>query len=135
MDNVISFTPNQLVGFITTICACCAGVATLVGIIIKIVMRMKKPEIEQNERLTACENRLTAIEQQNKIFTQYFINDNNRFNAIENSTKAILGTLRALLKHAINGNDKEQLIKADSNLDDFLINSNYKPRTDEQHNV
>ena len=131
MDNTISFTPNELVGFITTICACCAGVATLVGIIIKVVMRLKKPEIEQNERLKALEDDVKALKEQNKIFTQYFINDNNRFNAIENSTKAILSTLRALLKHAINGNDTAQLKQADADLDDFLIN-NYKPRTEEK---
>lgn len=131
MDNTISFTPNELVGFITTICACCAGVATLVGIIIKVVMRLKKPEIEQNERLKALEDDVKGLKEQNKIFTQYFINDNNRFNAIENSTKAILSTLRALLKHAINGNDTAQLKQADADLDDFLIN-NYKPRTEDK---
>lgn len=121
MDNVISFTPSELMGFITTICACCAGIATLVGIIVKIVMRMKKPEIEQNKRIKALEDDVQRIKEQNKLFAEYFSNDDKRFKEIEKSNKAILATLRALLKHAINGNDKEQLKKAEADLDVFLI--------------
>lgn len=121
MDKVISFTPSELMGFITTICACCAGIATLVGIIVKLVMRMKKPEIEQNKRIKQLEDDVKQIKEQNKLFAEYFTNDDKRFKEIEKSNKAILATLRALLKHAINGNDKEQLKKAEADLDVFLI--------------
>ena len=121
MDNVISFTPAQLVSFITAIAGACAGIATIVGIIIKMVMKMRAPELKQNERIKACEDRLKTLEEQNKLFNQYFINDDKRFKEIEKSNKAILATLRALLKHAINGNDKESLKKAEADLDIFLI--------------
>ena len=120
MDKVISFTPSELMGFITTICACCAGIATLVGIIVKLVMRMKKPELEQNKRIKQLEDDVKTIKDQNKLFAEYFTNDDKRFKEIEKSNKAILATLRALLKHAINGNDKEQL-KKEADLDVFLI--------------
>ena len=121
MDNVISFTPAELVGFITAIGGAIVTVGAVITLIFKLVNRVRAPEIKQNERIKEVEDRLKAVEEQNKIFTQYFINDNNRFNALEESNKAILSTLRALLRHAINGNDKDQLEKAEGDLDNFLI--------------
>lgn len=121
MDKVISFTPSELMGFITTICACCAGIATLVGIIIKVVMRMKKPEIEQNERIRACEDKVKTLEEQNKLFTQYFINDDKRFKEIEKSERITQGAILALLKHALNGDNTNQLEKTTAELEAYLI--------------
>ena len=59
MNNVISFTPSELVAFIGTIAGVCAGIATIVGVICKVVMRLKAPEVEQN-------NRIKALEEENK---------------------------------------------------------------------
>ena len=108
-------------GFITTICACCAGIATLVGIIIKIVMRMKKPEIEQNERIKALEDEVKTLKDKNELFTQYFINDDKRFKEIEKSTKITQGAILALLKHALNGNNTKQLEDTTAELEAYLI--------------
>ena len=121
METVITFTPAELVGFITAIGGCVVTVGAVVTLIFKLVNRIKAPENKQNERITALEEKIKAVEKQNEIFTQYFINDNNRFNALEKSNQAILCTLRALLKHAINGNDTAQLTKAEEDLDKFLI--------------
>lgn len=121
MDNVISFTPAELVGFITAIGGAIVTIGAVTTLIFKLVNRVKAPEVKQNERISALETRLKSIEDQNKLFTQYFINDDKRFKEIEKSNKAILATLRALLKHAINGNDKDALKKAEADLDIFLI--------------
>ena len=121
MDNAITFTPSELMGFITTICACCAGIATLVGIIIKIVMRMKRPEIEQNERIKALEDEVKGLKEQNKLFTQYFINDDRRFKGIEKSERITQGAILALLKHALNGNNTKQLEDTTAELEAYLI--------------
>lgn len=59
MNNVISFTPAELAAFIGTIAGVCAGIATIVGIIVKLIMRLKAPEVEQN-------NRIKALEEENK---------------------------------------------------------------------
>ena len=59
MNNVISFTPSELVAFIGTIAGVCAGIMTIVGVICKVVMRLKAPEMEQN-------NRIKTLEEENK---------------------------------------------------------------------
>ena len=89
--------------------------------IFKLVNRVKAPEIKQNERISALETRLKAVEEKNKEFSQYFINDDRRFKAIERSNKITQSALLALLKHSINGNDTESLKKAEKSLEEFLI--------------
>ena len=122
MDTVITFTPAELVAFVTAIGGAVVTVGAVATLIFKIVNRLRAPEIKQDERIKALEDKYSKLEEQNKIFTQYFINDNKRFNALEKSNQAILSTLRALLKHAINGNDREQLEDAEADLDRYLIN-------------
>lgn len=121
MDNVISFTPTELVGFITAIGGAIVTVGAVITLIFKLVNRVKAPEIKQNERISALETRIKEIEEKNKVFTQYFINDDKRFKAIERSNKITQSALLALLKHSINGNDTESLKKAEKSLEEFLI--------------
>ena len=121
MNNVISFTPTELVGFITAIRGAIVTIGAVITLIFKLVNRVRAPEIKQNERIKAVEDRLKAIEEQNKIFTQYFINDDKRFKAIERSNKITQSALLAILKHSINGQDIESLKKAEKSIEEFLI--------------
>lgn len=121
MNNVISFTPTELVGFITAIGGAIVTVGAVITLIFKLVNRVRAPEIKQNERIKSVEDRLKAVEEQNKIFTQYFINDDKRFKAIERSNKITQSALLAILKHSINGQDIESLKKAEKSIEEFLI--------------
>ena len=121
MNNVISFTPTELVGFITAIGGAIVTVGAVITLIFKLVNSVRAPEIKQNERIKSVEDRLKAVEEQNKIFTQYFINDDKRFKAIERSNKITQSALLAILKHSINGQDIESLKKAEKSIEEFLI--------------
>lgn len=121
MNNVISFTPTELVGFITAIGGAIVTIGAVITLIFKLVNRVRAPEIKQNERIKSVEDRLKAVEEQNKIFTQYFINDDKRFKAIERSNKITQSALLAILKHSINGQDIESLKKAEKSIEEFLI--------------
>ena len=114
MDTIISFTPSQLVAFIGSIAGVCAGLATITGFVVALVKRWKAPEVEQNARIEALEKKVEELEKR-------LGDGNNRFERIEETNIAILSTLRALLKHAINGNDIKALKEADKELDNFLI--------------
>ena len=121
MDYEITFTLNQLILFITTIGGVITMVAAVTTIIFKLVNRAKAPEVEQNRRIKALEDRLKTVEDQNKTFTQYFINDDKRFKEIENANRIIQSSILALLQHAINGDDIETLKKAEERLKDYLV--------------
>ena len=59
MDNTISFTVNQLIGFVTTVGGCIVVIEAVVLIVFKLISKVKAPEVEQN-------NRIKALEEENK---------------------------------------------------------------------
>lgn len=121
MDNVISFTPAQLIALILSVCAAIVTISAAIGVIAKALDKAKAPEKEQNERLDAHEKRLNALDEIVVKFREYFDNDDKRFKAIEKSNKITQSALLALLKHSLNGNDTESLKKAEKSLEEFLI--------------
>ena len=121
MDNVIQFTPAELVGFITAIGGAIVTVGAVATLIFKLFNRLRAPETKQNERIGALEEWKKETEETLKNFNQYFINDNTRFKDIERSNKITQGALLALLKHALNGNDLESLKDAEKELEAYLL--------------
>lgn len=132
MDNVISFTPSELVGFITAIGGAIVTIGAVAALIVKLFNRVKAPEEKQNKRLDALEKNYELLSEDLKEqkkeqaetvsrFMEYFTNDDNRFKAIERSNKITQGALLALLKHALNGNDVNSLKDAEKALEDYLI--------------
>ena len=121
MDNVISFTPAELIAFITAIGGAIVTIGAVITLIFKLFNKVREPETKQNERLDAIEERLDAQDETIETFRQYFTNDDNRFKAIERSNKITQGALLALLKHALNGNDVNSLRDAEKQLEAYLI--------------
>lgn len=121
MDNVISFTPAELVAFITAIGGAIVTIGGVVALIVKLVKKVRAPEVKQDERITALENKQKETDDILATFRQYFTNDDNRFKAIEKSNKITQGALLALLKHALNGNDVNSLQDAEKQLEAYLI--------------
>ena len=121
MDNIITFTPAQLIALVLGICGAIVTISAAIGVIAKALDKAKAPELKQNERLDAHEKRLNALDEIVVKFREYFDNDDKRFKAIEKSNKITQSALLALLKHSLNGNDTESLKKAEKSLEEFLI--------------
>lgn len=121
MDNVITFTPAQLISIILGICAAIVTISAAIGVIIKAIDKARAPEAEQNNRLDTIDKRLDNIDATIEKFKEYFTNDDNRFKAIEKSNKITQTALLALLKHSLNGNDVDALKTAEKSLEEYLI--------------
>ena len=121
MDNVISFTPAQLIALVLAICGAIVTISAAIGVIAKALEKARAPEKEQNERLDSHEKRLNALDDIIVKFREYFDNDDRRFKEIEKSNKVTQSALLALLKHSLNGNDTESLKEARKNLEEYLI--------------
>lgn len=121
MDNVIQFTPSQLIALVLAVCGAIVTISAAIGVIAKALDKARAPEKEQNERLDAHEKRLNALDEIIVKFREYFDNDDRRFKEIEKSNKITQSALLALLKHSINGNDTESLKEARKNLEEYLI--------------
>lgn len=121
MDNVIQFTPAELIGFITAIGGAIVTVGAVTTLFFKLFNRLRAPETKQNERLDDLEKWKRETDETLKVFSQYFANDDTRFKDIERSNKITQGALLALLKHALNGNDLESLKDAEKELEAYLL--------------
>ncbi len=115
MNNQISFTPAELVAGILWICGTITAVAAAVTVIIKAVQKAKQPEKTQNERIEKLEHWRADVE-------RMLDNDNKRLIAIEEGNRITQEALLALLGHAKNGNNTDQIIKAENDLKQYLIN-------------
>ena len=122
MDNVISFTPSELAAFIGTIAGVCAGIATIVGIIVKVVMRLKAPEVEQNKRIKALEEENKSRKEEIEELKKRIGEGDDHFTELEKTNKVILRTLQALLNLSLGVSDTEALKKVSGDLNDFILN-------------
>ena len=96
-----------------------AGIITLGGagtIIVALVKWAHKPASDRDDRL--------------KRHDEMLDNDNKRLKALEErqaemekSQRLLLKGMEALMRHAIDGNNKEQLQKESDNLHDYIINN------------
>lgn len=121
MNNTITFTPAELIAIILGICTTIVTISAAIGVIVKAIDKARAPELKQNNRLDLIEKRLEDIDKTIATFREYFTNDDNRFKAIEKSNKVTQTALLALLKHSLNGNDKESLKEAEKSLEEYLI--------------
>ena len=122
MNNVISFTPSELAAFIGTIAGVCAGIATIVGIIVKVVMRLKAPEMEQNNRIKALEEENKSRKEEIEELKKRIGEGDDHFTELEKTNKVILRTLQALLNLSLGVSDTEALKKVSEDLNDFILN-------------
>ena len=109
-DATITFSVSDIVWICGAICTMSAALAVICGVFKK----AKEPENVQN-------GRLDQLEAQVKKFAEYLDRDNKRLNAVDEGTRITQRALLALMSHAINGNDIDELIKAKKSLQDYLI--------------
>jgi hypothetical protein len=121
MDNVISFTPTQLIALILGISGAIVTISAAIGVITKAFEKIKEPETAQNKRLELIEIKLETHDKVLEKYQEFFTNDDNRFKSIERSNKVTQNALLALLKHALNGNDIDALKDAEKSLEAYLI--------------
>lgn len=117
-----ALTPQE---FWTILMACCSALITIsaaVSIVISVIKKLKEPENVQNQKLEDISKKIDSIEARLKIHEEYFNNDNRRISAIEEGNRVTQKALLALMSHAINGNNVEELKKAENTLREYLIN-------------
>ena len=83
MDNIIQFTPAQLITIATAIIT----ISTACGIIVNLISKVKEPEKKQDERIRQCEDRLDKLDVIIEKFQGYFSNDDRRFKEIEEGNR------------------------------------------------
>lgn len=133
METLITFTPAQLVAFIGAVCGFIASIGAAVAVIVKMITKIRAPEMKQNQRLDdlekADEARKKEISELRKeMKTELEKRDtrlntgDERFEKFEESNKTIMRGLQALLNQSLGIKDTEALKKASEELSEFLLN-------------
>ena len=108
MNEIISFTPKELMETIVLIWACLSAVIGMTGFIISKINKYKKP------------NQMSGGQMQ-RVAIAMFSNDNDRIEGIERGNRVTQRALLALLSHGIDGNEIDAMSKAKEELENYLI--------------
>lgn len=114
MNETISFTPYELYTFLMAMCGVIISMSAAVAVIVRVIHKVKQPEVSQNKRID-------ELEKEVEKFKQLFDNDNKRLIELEKGNRIMQQSMLALLSHALNGNDVDSLKKAKDNLQNYLI--------------
>lgn len=101
---------------ISIILAVCVGITTIGGalsVIIGWLAKLKAPERRQDDAIKGLECRVEKLE-------RYQIEAESRMQKIEDLLNALVGGQFALINHAINGNNVEQLKEAQLEMQKFI---------------
>ena len=88
--------------------------ATVITLIYGLMKFAGSPNRTQNQRLDELEK------WQKQVDTRLRTGDDH-FKAIDDGNKVTQRAILALMKHAINGNDIDELRKAEKNLEEYLV--------------
>lgn len=125
MEQTITFTLGDLYGFILGVCGLIAAIAAAVAVVAKLIQKWRMPNKKQNERLEEHEKRLKEIETRLDEGNRQFKADNERTSELEEdlraTTRMIIEALQALMAHALDGNNTDELSVVKKQIDNFLI--------------
>lgn len=110
------FTITQFWSILLGICGGIITISGAVAVVVAAINKFKAPEKAQTARIQACEDRIVLLEADISIMKK----DSKE---IEASQRITHEALWALLGHSIDGNNVEDLKKAQSKLHDHIFNS------------
>ena len=132
MNTPIFFTPKDIIDGVIAVCAALTVIAGGVAVIVKVVTKAKSPNKAQDEKIAALEDEVEKIkekiEENEKKHDRRFNADKNRMDNADEANAVTQTAILALLSHAINGNNKEELQRAKTDLENYLTHRPHKER-------
>ena len=127
------FTLSQMFVWVVSVCGGITGIAAAIAVMVKFNTFLKKPNHDQDvkiedltTRVVKLEGRVEGLEddfkKQNLQHMERFEKDKERLDAQENSMNMLLRANFALLGHALNGNNVEQMQSAFNDIQEYLFN-------------
>ena len=118
-------TLAQMWQVMLALCAATVTISAAVGVIVKIVNKAKQPERTQNARIEKLELSIKDINARLEKGDRHFDVDTERMNKLEQSmkdtNKVIISSLHALTAHALDSTKTQDLINAERDLNDYLV--------------
>ena len=113
MNDPIMWTPSDLYSGFLAVCGLIITVWAVLEIIGKVAELRRRPNKTQDERIKNLETKVSEHD-------GFLENDKHKLENIQAANRVTLEALSALLKHAIYGNDIDDLKAAQKDLEDYL---------------
>lgn len=128
-----AFTLADAVTWVLSVCGAIAGIGTAIAVLVKFNSYLKKPNHEQDVKIEELTKRVDKLDvkveemdnehkKQKDQYMDLFKRDKARLDAQENSMNMLLRANFALLGHALNGNNVEQMQSAFNDIQEYLFN-------------
>lgn len=128
-----AFTLADAVTWILSVCGAIAGIGAAIAVLVKFNTFLKKPNHEQDVKIEAMEEKISKMSgevdaikdllaSKDSQYMDLFKRDKARLDAQENSMNMLLRANFALLGHALNGNNVEQMQSAFNDIQEYLFN-------------
>lgn len=121
----LSFTP----GDIMELCNFILVIAAVGALVWNAVKNAQRPNKIQDEKIEGIEKRLDGHDMRFSEITKMLKKDKERLDEIESvsrvTNRIIIQTLQVLVRHGIDGNNREELIEADKELNLYLLNERW----------
>lgn len=128
-----AFTLADAVTWILSVCGAIAGIGAAIAVLVKFNTFLKKPNHEQDVKIEELEEEITKMSgevdavkdllaSKDSQYMDLFKRDKARLDAQENSMNMLLRANFALLGHALNGNNVEQMQSAFNDIQEYLFN-------------
>ena len=128
-----AFTLADAVTWILSVCGAIAGIGAAIAVLVKFNTFLKKPNHEQDVKIDELEEKITKMSgevdavkdllaSKDSQYMDLFKRDKARLDAQENSMNMLLRANFALLGHALNGNNVEQMQSAFNDIQEYLFN-------------
>ena len=128
-----AFTLADAVTWILSVCGAIAGIGAAIAVLVTFNTFLKKPNHEQDVKIEAMEEKITKMSgevdavkdllaSKDSQYMDLFKRDKARLDAQENSMNMLLRANFALLGHALNGNNVEQMQSAFNDIQEYLFN-------------
>lgn len=128
-----AFTLADAVTWILSVCGAIAGIGAAIAVLVKFNTFLKKPNHEQDVKIEELDEKVVKLTgevdavkdllaKKDDQYMELFKRDKARLDAQENSMNMLLRANFALLGHALNGNNVEQMQSAFNDIQEYLFN-------------
>jgi len=125
MNDPILFTPHDLWNVFLAICGAITATAAAFVVILKVVDYFRKPNRDQNIRITKLEERVDLIDERLEDGNKHFETHDTQMKDLESSMKKsnrlVIESLKVLIEHDVDGDNVESLKQMNHRIDKYLL--------------
>ncbi len=121
LNYAFTVTPAEILGGILALCVAITTIAAAISVISTWFNKIKGPDKARDAEILALKNRMSETESKIQQMSARLEEGNRKFDNIEEGSHVMQRALLALLSHAIDGNNTDEMKDVRNELNRYLI--------------